>query len=228
MEKAELSYDKAPAILNDVAFMPGNDKHYKLSFDRLLLNEYWSDKLCESRELVATQLKGVSQLIKNLAQEIDVKAEFDLELREKLLRESKQQGLKIKEMTPLRSNGQLLLNVVADPCREGEFCENIIAPAFSNILGERMEVCEKTCPRFRAWGQCKFTMSRACSYKINSAVVQVGKEAVCGDSFTIASLKEGKELIALSDGMGVGEKACGDSQATVRLLENLLESGCCL
>jgi len=226
VEKAELSYEKAPRdFKRRCLYAREMISTINYLFDRLLLNEYWSDKLCESRELVATQLKGVSQLIKNLAQEIDVKAEFDLELREKLLRESKQQGLKIKEMTPLHSNGQLLLNVVADPCREGEFCQNIIAPAFSNILGERMEVCEKTCPRFRAWGQCKFTMSRACSYKINSAVVQVGKEAVCGDSFTIASLKEGKELIALSDGMGVGEKACGDSQATVRLLENLLESG---
>ncbi|MDD3879847.1 MAG: stage II sporulation protein E [Syntrophomonas sp.] len=227
VEKAELSYEKAPRdFKRRCLYAREMISTINYLFDRLLLNEYWSDKLCESRELVATQLKGVSQVIKGLAQEIDVKTEFDLEIREKLLRESKQQGLKIKEMTPLRSSsGQLLLNVVADPCREGEFCKTNIAPSFSNILGERMEVCEKTCPRFRAWGQCKFTMSRACSYKVSSGVVQVGKEAVCGDSFTIASLKEGKELIALSDGMGVGEKACCESQATVRLLENLLESG---
>ncbi len=226
VEKSELSYEKAPRdFKRDCLYAREMISTLNYLFERMLLNEYWSDKLCESRELVATQLKGVSRLIKDLAEEIDVKAEFDLNVREKLLRESQEQGFKIKEMTPLRNNGELILNVAAEPCRKGDFCENIIAPAFSGILGEKMEVYEKSCPRFRGWGQCKFTMSRACSYKINSAVVQVAKEKQSGDSFTIASLKEGKELIALSDGMGVGEKAFGDSQATVRLLENLLASG---
>ena len=36
-------------------------------FDNLRMNEYWSGKIDESRELVARQLKGVSQVVKNLS-----------------------------------------------------------------------------------------------------------------------------------------------------------------
>ena len=38
-------------------------------------------------------------------------------------------------------------------------------------------------------------------------------------------LKEGKQLVALSDGMGVGENASRESQAAIQLLEKLLGSG---
>ena len=46
-----------------------------------------------------------------------------------------------------------------------------------------------------------------------------------GDSFNVVTLKEGRELIVLSDGMGVGRKAAQESKATVNLLEELFNTG---
>ena len=112
-----------------------------------------------------------------------------------------------------------------NPYGDGQACENAVAMFVSGVTGEKMEVCSKECPRFMGKGPCEFTLTRAFTYKVLSGAAQVGKETVCGDSFTIATLKEGKELVALSDGMGVGEKACNESQAAVRLLENLLSTG---
>jgi stage II sporulation protein E len=66
---------------------------------------------------------------------------------------------------------------------------------------------------------------RSFTYRVTTGAAQVGKEAICGDSFTIATLKEGQQLIALSDGMGIGQRALNESQVAVRLLENLLNSG---
>ncbi|HZK44268.1 MAG TPA: stage II sporulation protein E [Syntrophomonadaceae bacterium] len=196
-------------------------------FDNLRLNEYWSDKLNDTRDLVATQLSGVSGVIKELAQDIDIKTTIDFELRDKLLKEFQRLGLEgIIDITPIRNGAdQYYLNVTAESCRTGAVCESDLAMALSSIMKEKLEVCDKKCPRFRGKGPCEFTLTRAFAYKIISGAAQVGKEKICGDSFTIATLKEGKELVALSDGMGIGETACTESQAAVRLLETLLGSG---
>ncbi len=195
-------------------------------FDNLRMNEYWSGKIDESRELVARQLKGVSQVVKNLAEEVEVETMVDFELRSALLKASSRQGINLKDITPIRISGeQLLLEVVAGSCVDGTGCDLSIAPALSSLMGEKMEVCSKKCPRFKGQGACEFTLTRAFAYNVQSAVAQVAREDVSGDSYSISTLKEGKELLVLSDGMGVGESASKQSQTAVNLLENLLNSG---
>lgn len=223
----EVNYEECPVSFRRRCIygreMLGTINHL---FDNLRINEYWSGRLSESRSLVSRQLQGISRVMKNLAQEIDVKTVVDFELRERLLKESKKRGLDLKELSPIRSGGQqLYINTIMASCVEGCNCETQVAPVISGVLGEKMEVCDKKCPRISGKGQCEFTLARAFNYQVISGAAQVGKEEICGDSFTIATLKEGKELVALSDGMGVGEKACSESQAAVRLLENLLSTG---
>jgi len=46
-----------------------------------------------------------------------------------------------------------------------------------------------------------------------------------GDSYSFAPVKDGKYLLALSDGMGSGARAAEESSAVVSLLENFLEAG---
>lgn len=225
--EGQLNYDDCPAPFKRRC-MHGRELVTTINylFDNLRVNEYWSGKMDESRELVARQLKGVSQVVRNLADEIDIETVVDLELREDLLKACKRMGVNLKDITPLRGAGdQIYLTITSGSCVDGSGCELSIAPALSSILGEKMEVCRKTCPRFMGKGACEFTLNRAFNYKVNSAVAQVAREEVSGDSLKIMTLKEGKELIVLSDGMGVGEKALEESSTAVKLLEDLLDSG---
>lgn len=195
-------------------------------FDNLRVNEYWSEKMDESRELVARQLKGVSQVVRNLADEIEVDSFVDLELRETLLKACKRLGINLKDISPVRSKGgQITINVIGGSCVDGSGCELSVAPALSTVMEEKLEVCQKKCPRSMGKGACEFTLSRACNYLVQSSVAQVAREEKSGDSLSISTLKEGKELIVLSDGMGVGEKAREESSTAVKLLADLLESG---
>mgnify|MGYP000860487524 FL=1 len=195
-------------------------------FDNLRLNAYWSNRLGKSRELVARQLQGVSQVIRNLADEIDSGYEVDLQLRDKLLRESRRRGLSLKDITAMRGGGkELYLKVSTEACADGSACHHQLAPVIAGIIGENLQVGERKCPRLTGKGECEFTLTRSCSYQVVTGSAQASKEAICGDSFTVTALKEGKQLIALSDGMGVGEEACRESQAAIRLLEKLLNSG---
>jgi stage II sporulation protein E len=194
-------------------------------FDNLRLNEYWSEKLFESRDLVAHQLKGVGQVVKDLAEEIDATTVVDFDLRDKLLKALPPLELKIRDITPIRTGEQVQLQITASSCADGQACTDSIAPALSALMGERMEVCEKKCPRIPGKGSCELSLARAFTYKVLSGAAQIARDQICGDSFTLATLAEGKQLAAISDGMGVGQKAASESEAAIKLLENLLSSG---
>lgn len=195
-------------------------------FDNLRINEYWSERMGESRELVARQLKGVGQVVRSLADEIEIDSTVDIELRGHLLKACKKQGINLKDISPVSSKGNLLtINVVSASCVDGSGCELSVAPALSSALGQKLEVCEKNCPAVMGRGACDFVLRRAFNYQVTSAVAQVAREDKNGDSLIINTLNEGKELIVLSDGMGVGEKAREESNTAVKLLLDLLESG---
>ena len=49
-----------------------------------------------------------------------------------------------------------------------------------------------------------------------------GQGARCGDSYGIHALGGGKVLLALSDGMGSGERASRESAATLRMMLSLI------
>ena len=195
-------------------------------FDNLRINEYWSEKMGESRELVARQLKGVGQVVRSLADEIEIDSSIDIGLREQLLKACKRLGINLKDISPICSKGELLsINVISASCVDGSGCELSVAPAISSALGQKMEVCQKNCPGLMGRGACDFTLKRAFNYQVRSAVAQVAREDQSGDSMIINTLQEGKELVVLSDGMGVGEKAREESNTAVKLLVDLLESG---
>jgi len=196
-------------------------------FASLRLNEYWKNKFDESCNMISGQMQGISRIMENLADDFDDKTIVDYSLKEKLKKNLKKTNINLLNLTPIRTGGgeQLYLKISMNACTDGHYCENNVASAISAALGEKMEVCDKKCPYFMGKGTCEFVLKRSCAYKVSSGVAQVGKEAICGDSFTVATIKECKELIALSDGMGVGEEACAQSQSAVRMLETLFEAG---
>ncbi len=195
-------------------------------FDNLRVNEYWSEQIDESRQLVSRQLKGVSKVVKDLAEEIRIDHRVDLELRDKVMKSCKKAGINVKEITPIRTPGdQLYFNVAAHACVDGTGCDLSIAPAVSSLLGEKLEVRGRKCPRLMGKGICEFTLNRTCNYRVKTASAQVAREEICGDTLSITTLNEGKQLVAISDGMGVGEKAAEESRTAIKLLENMIEAG---
>lgn len=64
-------------------------------------------------------------------------------------------------------------------------------------------------------------------FLIEIGVAQVAKDGqnITGDSYTVLPLKDGKQAVILSDGMGSGKEARSASLSTVRLMEHLLGIG---
>jgi len=64
-------------------------------------------------------------------------------------------------------------------------------------------------------------------YRVSTAVARMPKRGchISGDSVATGPLSEGRFLVALSDGMGVGREAAVQSGESVRLLQQLLDAG---
>lgn len=195
-------------------------------FASLRLNQYWKKRLEESCSMISRQMQGISRVIENLADDYDGTTVIDYSLKDKLKKDLKRMNIKLIDITPIKTaSDQLYIKTIMNSCTDGQYCENQVVPIVSAALGEKVEVADKNCPCFMGKGNCEFVLTRACTYKVTTGVAQLGKETVCGDNYTIANLQGTRELIALSDGMGVGEEACAQSRSAVRMLETLLEAG---
>ncbi|MGE5417599.1 MAG: stage II sporulation protein E [Acidobacteriota bacterium] len=189
------------------------------------VNNYWEEKITESKGLLSHQLKGISGLIKGLAREMDLETVIDMDLKNELLGECRRLEIPVRDLTPIiGANNEVFIKVSGNSCLDRETCDILLAPSISTLMGTRYEVSQRKCPR-TGWGSCEFTLAKAFSYRVVTGVSQLSMGEVCGDSFNIATLKDGRELVVLSDGMGIGRKASQESKATVSLLEELLNTG---
>ncbi len=68
---------------------------------------------------------------------------------------------------------------------------------------------------------------RKTCFSLEVGIAQVAREgqSVSGDSYAVLPMKEGKQALLLSDGMGSGREARQASRSAVRLMERLLEAG---
>ncbi len=104
--------------------------------------------------------------------------------------------------------------------------EKIIAPMLSDILKETMIVKQEE----RAYypnGYSHVSFSSAKRFVVNIGIANVAKGGawLSGDSYSTIELGTGKYAIAISDGMGNGERAHLESNETLQLLQKILQSG---
>lgn len=105
-------------------------------------------------------------------------------------------------------------------------CRKIIAPLLSDILGEPIAVMSEQFsdkpgePTLVVFGSAK-------AYEVETGVAGVAKggDLLSGDSFSTVELGNGKFAVAISDGMGNGERAKQESSTALTILQQLLQSG---
>lgn len=102
----------------------------------------------------------------------------------------------------------------------------VIAPVLSEILGETIEVKhEEVSPFPNGYGYFVFKSARKYSIKTGVAHAAKGGGLVSGDSHLTMELGTGRYALAISDGMGNGERAYIESMDTLSLLQQILQSG---
>ncbi|MBK5444337.1 stage II sporulation protein E [Peribacillus sp. TH16] len=190
-------------------------------------NQKLKRQVKESRKLVADQLRGVSAVMDDFAKEIQ-RERKNHHLHEESIMEAIQDfGLHIGyvEIYSLEQGG-VDIEMSVPYCQGRGECEKLIAPMLSDILGETIVVHSEECATYPN-GQCEVIFRSAKKFTVETGVAHAAKGGglVSGDSYTTMEIGCGKFAIAISDGMGNGERAHFESTETLKLLQKFLQSG---
>lgn len=190
-------------------------------------NQKLKKKVMESRRLVADQLLGVSEVMGNFAKEIQRERENHHKQEDQIIEALQEFGIQIDnvEIYSLEQGNIDIDMVLPFGYNNGE-CEKLIAPMLSDILGETI-VVNKQEGANDANGFAQITFKSTKAYVVETGVAHAAKDGgfVSGDSFSTIELGGGKFAIAISDGMGNGERAHYESNETLKLLQKILKSG---
>lgn len=188
-------------------------------------SSFWQAQKKSSQCLVAHQLAGTAQVLEQVAKEI---GGFSAE-REVLERELA--NALIARGLPVDGAGvnfidckSLSVWVNFPQCPGEAACRSLLEQEVSLLLGKKYEIHEHSCTSKCGEG-CSFFLLEAGAHKMEIGKAQLAKANLCGDQGGAMLLESGKQLVMLSDGMGVGAKAAAQSNAALDTLSKFLEIG---
>ena len=182
-------------------------------------NFVWQKKLEESKKNMETQLKGVSKVLSGIAKDIqkEVTEERSYTKQEiEIIELLKQKEIEVEEVT-INKEDRFIIHIFTKQPVDNAIVENILTKTLKEKIVLNEENSTKTDLIYIADDK----------YVIGFATADASKSQseVSGDNIIQTRLKDGKYLIALSDGMGTGRKANESSMQVLTMLQNLLASG---
>lgn len=190
-------------------------------------NLKWQEQINECRQLVGQQLKGVSTVVEQLANEMNIDMSFKKDLEDAVQLELDKAGIRSKEVLVVeKANGNIEVNIRKRPCRGQRECTRKIEKIVSAVLGKAMTADVSSCIA-AGKNECVVQLKEAQRFQVITGVARKAHQItdVCGDSYSFNALPDGKYMLALSDGMGTGSRAAEESSAVISMLENLMEAG---
>ena len=191
---------------------------YKVSKSEFI----WRKRVAQNQKNIGKQLKGVSQAIqsmaKDLAEEEKTEKEYEKE-KTQIITFLKQKQIEVQDIVINKENRfviEIYFNEILETAKI-ETVEKVLTKLLNEkiVLYDEVEIGQK----LNFISDDKYVMA------IGKASKTKSKSEYSGDSILQVRLKDGKYLVAISDGMGSGEEAKQSSSQTLNLLENLLLSG---
>lgn len=185
-------------------------------------NFVWMKKIEENKKNMEAQLNGVSKAISGIAKNIedDIKKEVEYGNEKKqIIDELKLKSIEVEEIA-IKKQGRYMVEIYLEK-EQMDIDKEIIEKVISEVLQEAIIINKEACigNRISLISDDKYIMA------IGIANTTKDNNDISGDSILNVRLKDGKYLIAISDGMGSGKKASESSKQALTMLESLLMSG---
>ena len=187
----------------------------------------WRKKIEQNQKNIGNQLtamsKAIEKMAKGMKQEIQEEASGKNENYQKETVEItellKQKDIQIEEVL-IQKQDRFFVTIYAKEILETAKLE-LIEKLLTKNLGEKIVLNDETSvgTKYTFLSDDKFEMA------IGNSMATKSKSEVSGDSVLNIRLKDGKYLVAISDGMGTGNQAKKSSTQALKMLENLLLSG---
>ena len=182
----------------------------------------WKKKIEQNNKNVGKQLKDVSKAIgsmaKNLEKDIEQEGNFIRE-RQEIISLLEQKEIIIQDIAIKKENRYIIEMYLSENIEKSKI--ELIEKILTKALGEKIVLNQEATvgKKLEFISEDKYVMALGIANKTKT------KSDISGDSTLTIRLKDGKYLIAISDGMGSGKEAKKSSTEALQLLENLLLSG---
>ena len=187
----------------------------------------WRKKIEQSQKNIGNQLtamsKAIEKMAKGMKQEIQEEASGKSENYQKETIEItellKQKDIQVEEIS-IQKQDRFFVTIYAKEILETAKIE-LIEKLLTKSLNEKIVLNDETSvgTKYTFLSDDRFEMA------IGNSMATKSKSEVSGDSILNIRLKDGKYLVAISDGMGTGNQAKKSSTQALKMLENLLLSG---
>ena len=219
-DNAEITENMLPVDCEEAKVMI---KEIKDIYNNMKLMRIIKKKEEESNTKLAMEYKEVAKLIKNMAREIE-KTQSDVSYTQKCIRqELKLLGYEVYEDS-FSDDSNITYEFITDILDDVDSAKSEIQNVIGEVIGQKMSI--KLILNSSKNEKSRIKLVSDGKYSINSQIYQKAKSSseISGDTYYISDIKNGK-VIALSDGMGSGEKAKEASSMVISMLEKLLLSG---
>ncbi len=182
----------------------------------------WKKKVQETNRNIGKQLNSVSKAIKGMAKEFEQDIEQGKQYQKEkieIIEALKQKNIEVEDID-IKQENRFIIEVYLNEVLETAKIE-ILANELTKVLKEKIVLNDEASvgKKLNFLSDDKYLMA------IGKAEATKSKSEISGDSTLSIRLKDGKYLVAISDGMGSGQEARKSSMQALRLLENLLLSG---
>lgn len=176
-----------------------------------------------SKVLLAEQLMGVSNIMKELSLDVDKEVNFERGKEKKIIDELTYNNIICSEALVFQDKDEVMS--VSLSIRKDDAMKSTISKVVSKICSHKMEICDESSSNRAGWQL--LTLKSAPKYDVVFGVATKTKTGSIksGDCYSIIKINESKYLFALCDGMGSGEKAEQTSSTAIGLIENFYKAG---
>nr|WP_117157005.1 stage II sporulation protein E [Paraliobacillus quinghaiensis] len=190
-------------------------------------NQKLKRQVGESRRIVADQLLGVSEVMGDFAKEIVKERENHEQQELEIIAALKYIGLEMEKLEIFNlKKGEIDIEMNLSVYQYHGEGPKLIAPILSDILQETIIVQKEEVSPLPN-GYCHLSFSSAKKYIVDIGLAHAAIDGgfISGDSYSTMEVGSGKYALAISDGMGNGKRAHEESTETLRLLQQILQSG---
>lgn len=202
-----------PALITAINGVVNNQKKYLT-----LQNNVDNSKL-----VIADQMRGVANVLKNLSKNVVKDVSFNSHLEEEIINKLSYYNVLCSDAIVYGTNiNSLEVSLVVQDVGKKNL---IINDVISSVCGTRMQINDiysSNIPSFNVVN-LKNTPKLDCIF----GVKQVAKSGqnVCGDSYSVERLSSDKFMFSICDGMGHGERAKETSENAISLIESFYRAG---
>lgn len=199
----------------------------KKAFEQLKQTHIWELRIREKQRQCGQMVETFAHSLYGAAKEINASICVDKYLENRIRKFIVKQGVRLMELQIFRSGeGRYIIEFRGRMAKGNCISLNQMVRQLSALLGRDMIMTSPTGYVLRDDYAC-VRLEEKPVYGILYGAAKRCKEGnnISGDNFLAVDLANGKKVVALSDGMGSGEKAYLESKRMIELLEELLEAG---